>query len=89
MRHDLAGDPAEPLGDLVFAAAFGHELHADANAEKRPAAAGAPGLERLDHAGDGIEAAPAVREGADAGQHDALGARAPDPDRAVTTIGSP
>src|SRR5262249_16009638 len=32
-------------------------------------------LERVDHAVDGIEPAPAIREGADARQHDAVGAR--------------
>ena len=36
---DLAGDPAQSRGHLVFAAALGHELHADADAEERPAAA--------------------------------------------------
>src|SRR5262245_61483530 len=33
---DLAGDPAQALGDLVFAPTLGHELHADADAEERP-----------------------------------------------------
>src|SRR4051812_25077348 len=33
----FAGDPAEACGHLVFAAALGQELHADANAEERPA----------------------------------------------------
>ena len=32
-------------------------------------------VERLDHAGNGVEAAPAIGEGADARQHDMLGAR--------------
>ena len=32
-------------------------------------------LERFDHAGDGIEAAAAIGERADAGQHHAIGAR--------------
>ena len=39
---DLAGNPAEALDHLVFAAALGHQLHADADAEERPALAGAP-----------------------------------------------
>ena len=39
---DLARDPAEPVGDLVLAAALGHQLHADADAEERPALARAP-----------------------------------------------
>ena len=34
----------------------------------------APPPQRLDHAGHRVEAAPAVGEGADAGQHDAVGA---------------
>ena len=78
---DLAGDPAEALGHLVFAAAFGHELHADADAEKRPAAPAHGVVERLDHAGQGIEAAPAVGEGADARKHDAIGRTDLRPDR--------
>ena len=32
-------------------------------------------VERLHHAGHGVEAAAAIGEGADAGQHDVLGAR--------------
>ena len=31
-------------------------------------------LQRLDHAGDRVETAPAIGEGADARQHDAVGA---------------
>ena len=37
-RHHLAVDPAEPVDGLELAAALGHQLHADADAEKRPAA---------------------------------------------------
>ena len=70
---DLAGDPAEPVGDLVFAAALGHELHADADAEKRPALAAHGFLQRLDHARHRVEAAPAIGERADARQHHAIG----------------
>ena len=53
--------------------ARGHQLHADANAKERAAAAAHRFLERLDHAGDAIEAAPAIGEGADAGQDDMIG----------------
>src|SRR5262245_43127722 len=71
---DLARNPAQPRRHLVFAAAFRHELHADANAEERPAAPAYAVVERLHHAADGIEPAPAIGEGADARQHHPLGA---------------
>src|ERR1700722_12811367 len=71
---DLAGDPAEAGRHLVFAPALGHQLHADADAEERPAFLPHRDVERVDHAGDRIEPAPAVREGADTGQHHAIGA---------------
>jgi hypothetical protein len=64
---DLTGDPAQSLCHLVFAAAFGHELHADANAEERPAATTHAVIERLHHPFDGIEPAPAIGKRADAG----------------------
>src|SRR5579872_314732 len=38
-RHHLAPEPAEPGDGLELAAALGHQLHADADAEKRAAAA--------------------------------------------------
>src|SRR5262245_66516206 len=44
---DVAGDPAQPLRHLVFAAALGHKLHADANAQERPAASAYAVAERL------------------------------------------
>ena len=71
-RH-VAGDPAEPRARDVFEAALGHQLHADADAEERPAAAAHGLLQRLDHAGHGVEPGAAVGEGADARQHDAVG----------------
>ncbi len=37
-RDHFAGNPAEPVDGLEFAAAIGHQLHADADPEKRPAA---------------------------------------------------
>ena len=75
-RHDavdLAGDPAEPVGDLIFAAALGQKLHADADAEERPALVMHRLFQRRDHAVHAVEAAPAIGEGADARQHDAIG----------------
>ena len=51
----------------------GHELHADADAEERAALAAHGFLERVAHAGHGLEAALAVGEGADAREHDAIG----------------
>src|SRR5262245_19912568 len=71
---DLARNPTQPLRHLVFAAAFGHELHADANAEERPAAPAHAVVERLHHAADGVEPTPAIGEGAHARQHHAVGA---------------
>ena len=56
----------------MLQAALGHQLHADADAQERRAAAGR-GLDRLAHAGDGGEAGGAVGEGALAGQHDTVG----------------
>src|SRR5580704_3637726 len=52
-RHDaidFAGDPAKALGDFVFTAALGQELHADANAEERPAFLAHRLVQRPDHA---------------------------------------
>src|SRR5215813_4244788 len=71
---DLARDPAQPRRHLVFAAALGHELHADANAEERSAARAHAVVERLHHAADSVEPTPAIGEGADARQHHAVGA---------------
>ncbi len=69
----LAADPAQAVGDLELQATLGHELHADADAEERAALAAHGFLERLAHAGHGLEAALAIGEGADARQHDAVG----------------
>ena len=70
---DLAGDPAQALRHLVFAPALGQQLHADADAEERPALLAHRLLERGDHAVDRIETAAAIGKGADAGKHDAVG----------------
>src|SRR5260370_28535065 len=48
-------------------------LRADENAQKRRAWLAHRLNQRLDHAGDAVEPAPAVGEGADARQHDMLG----------------
>src|ERR1700722_9923321 len=66
-RRDIAGDPVQALGDFIFEAARGHQLHADADAKERPAAAAHRLLKRLDHATDRIKAAPAIGESPDAG----------------------
>ena len=71
---DLALDPAQAGMDAVLEPALGHELHADADAEERAALPDDRVLQRLDHAGQGVESGLAVGEGADAGQHHALGA---------------
>src|SRR5439155_513291 len=49
---DVAWDPAQSLRHLVFAAALGHELHADANAEDGTAALAHALVDRLHHAVD-------------------------------------
>ena len=75
MRSTSPAIQPSPAVDLVFAAALGQQLHADADAEERPAFAAHRFLERRDHAGDGVETAPAIGEGADAGQHHPVGRR--------------
>ncbi len=67
-------DPAETFRHLMFEAARRHQLHADANAEKGLAFHLHRFGQRVDHAGDIGEAAFAIGKGADARQHDALGA---------------
>ena len=51
----------------------GQQLHADADAEERPRPAVHGLVQRIDQAGNGVEAALAVGESADARQHDAVG----------------
>ncbi len=72
---DFAGDPTQAFGDLVFAPAFGQELHAHTDAEEWPALLPNRFVQRRRHAVDRVEPAAAIRKGADAGQHDAIGAR--------------
>ena len=73
-NRDLAVDPAEPGMLAVFAADARHQLHADADAEKRPTVVDHRSVQGLDHAGQRLEPPPAVGERADARQHDPLGA---------------
>ncbi len=56
-----------------FEPARRHQLHADADAEKGPRFADDRLFQRRAHAGHGHEPALAIGEGADAGQHDAVG----------------
>src|SRR6478609_11607469 len=72
---DIAPDPAETFRDCMLATALAHQLHADADAEEGSAAAPHALVERLHHAVDSIEAAPAVGKSADAGEHHAVRAR--------------
>src|SRR5262245_46444620 len=72
---DFAPDPAQPLDDFIFAPALGQQLHAYANAEKRPALAAHRLLERVHHAGHRIESAAAVGESPYSGQNNAIGGR--------------
>jgi hypothetical protein len=57
----------------MFEARRRHQLHADANAEKRASGADHALLQRLDHAVQRRQPAPAVAERADARQNDAIG----------------
>ncbi len=59
----------------MFVAAIGKQLHADADAEKRPALSSDGLIQRLDHPGDGIEAAPAIGNAPTPGKNNPLGAR--------------
>ena len=73
-RRDVAADPVEAGDRLVFEPARRHQLHADADAEERPSTLAHRVFQRVDHAGDSVEAAATIGEGADAGQHDVIGA---------------
>ncbi len=74
-QRDIARESSRaPASTIVFEPARGQQLHADADAEERAAALALHDLlQRLDHAGHGVEAAPAIGEGADARQHDPVG----------------
>ena len=47
-RHDIARNPAQSLGHLIFEAARRHQLHADADSEQRRAIVADPGIERIE-----------------------------------------
>ena len=64
---------SSPSVALELETAARHELHADADAEERPALDAHRVFQRLAHARHGFEAALAVGEGADARQHDTVG----------------
>src|SRR6185312_10919026 len=72
---DFAGNPAEARGCLIFAPPLGHQLHTDADSEKRLSLFSYALLERINHAWDGIKAAPAIGKCTHTRQHDPLGAR--------------
>ncbi len=74
-RGDIAADPAEALSRFVFQTTFGHQLHADANAEKGATLLAHALFQRVHHSRHGLKPAAAIGKCADAGQHDALGAR--------------
>ena len=73
-RADLAGDPVEAGRFAMLQPAGGQKLHADADAEKRTSLVEHGGAQGLDHAGDVLKSAQAIGEGADARQHDMIGA---------------
>ncbi len=75
MRSTSPGIQPRPVGHFLLVAALGHELHADADAEERLALLAHIVVQRLDHAGQRVEPAPAIGKGADARQHDPVGAR--------------
>ena len=56
----------------MLEAARREQLRADANPQKRPPSLAHRLFQRLDHAGDAVEAAPAIGESADPGKHDML-----------------
>jgi hypothetical protein len=70
---DLSADPAEALGRLELASAFRHQLHADADAEKRACTDNDRFMKCRIETGNGSEAAPAIGKGADPGKNNAIG----------------
>ena len=70
-----AFDPAEPCVTAMFFACLGHQLHADANAQKGLGAGAGRFIQGVDHAGNGGQRTHAMGERADAGQDDPVGAR--------------
>ena len=70
---NVPGDPVESCGHLMLEAPGRQQLHAHANAQKGFAARQHRLAHGFDHAGDGVEAAPAIGEGAHARQHHPVG----------------
>jgi hypothetical protein len=71
--NDLSADPTEALDRLELAPAFRHQLHADADAEKRVGADHDRFMKCRIETRNGSEATPAIGEGADPGKNDAIG----------------
>src|SRR5262249_51128161 len=59
---NLAADPAHSIGYRILAAALCHELHADADAQKRPAIPANRLIQGFYHAGHRVKAAPTIRK---------------------------
>ncbi len=72
---DLAGNPAEAIGDFELEAAARHQLHADADAEEWAAIVADGAGQGFCQAGHCEQSALAVGVGADARQDDAIGGR--------------
>src|SRR5215831_2705924 len=73
-RYHLSANPAKSLDGLEFSAPVGHQLHSDADPEKRSSASDHRLVQRRLEAGDCREPAPAIGKGADAGQDNPIGA---------------
>ena len=69
---DFAGNPIQAVADAVLQTARCQHLHADADAEKRTAFGSDGVLQGVAHAGNRFEAAAAIGESPNAGQHDAI-----------------
>lgn len=69
---DMAMQPAEPCGFAIFLADIGQQLHADANAKKRPPLAAHGFIQRIGKAGDAGQRLPAIAKRAIAGQDNAV-----------------
>src|SRR6185312_10565068 len=72
-RDAGAVEPAQPIMPAMLEPEPDHQLHADANAEKRPLLLDDGAHQRLLEPRLGGDAAPAIGEGALARQHDAIG----------------
>src|SRR5258707_5807616 len=70
---NLPADPAHSIGYRILAAALRHELHADADTEKRPAVPADRLIQSFHHASHRIKAAPTIRKSPNPRQYDAIG----------------